>query len=569
VDADRDEAEGQGVADAQTVEHGSVPESLGPYRIEAVIGTGAMGTVFRATHTGLDRVVALKVMRPDTLQDRDAVRRFLREGRAIARLEHPHIVAVYDAGEIDGVYYLAMKYLEGETLQQIVSRSGPPSTDRAVRLGSQLSSALHYAHGRGVIHRDVKPANIIVGEGDLATLTDFGIAVAVQAGTAHSTVVAGTPLYMSPEQIGGKETDGRSDIYSLGAVLYELCAGKPPFDGPMVQVMYAHMQTAPPDLRSLAPAAPETLVRIIERALAKDPNERFQSAGEMAQALARIGGEGTFDPGATLDRSAAAGETAVIERPAVSTAVPTSAPASGTRARGIPWPVLVAAPVVLLAVLAAAFFVLGRGGATTGGLRIVSSPPGASVSVDGVARGKTPVSLTGLKPGRHIVTLALATYKATSLPVAVSRGKTLSVTPTLASLPAARLMSKPTALLATSFRTDAATHKVTAGAIFSSAPVRGIQTRTVYVLAEFHVPSNMLTNRSVTFRPGYQLVDPNGLVFARSPRANAITLQRGQATKVWEAAFRISGKSPPPGTYTVRITADGASTALLHFRLTP
>ena len=153
-----------------------VPRSLGPYTIERELGAGAMGTVFRAIHIGLDRPVALKVLRPDALQDPDAVRRFLREGKNIARLEHPHIVAVYDAGEIAGIYYLAMKLLEGETLQSLLAHSGPLTTDRVVRLASQLAAALHYAHGRGVIHRDVKPANVIVAENDVTpSIANFSI----------------------------------------------------------------------------------------------------------------------------------------------------------------------------------------------------------------------------------------------------------------------------------------------------------------------------------------------------------------------------------------------------------
>lgn len=556
------------MTDLNTAGGAALPSSLGPYRIDGEIGSGAMGTVFRATHLRLERLVALKVMRPDTLGDPDAVRRFLREGRSIARLEHPHIVAVYDAGEIDGVYYIAMKLLQGETIETLLARYGPWSTERVVRLASQMAAALHYAHGRGVVHRDVKPANIIVGEGEHATLTDFGIAQAVQAGAARSTVLAGTPLYMAPELLEGHDVDGRSDVYSLGAVLYEMFTGHPPFRGPIMSVMYAHVHSPPPDIRAEASHIPERLAQIVERSLAKDPGARFQTAGQMMQALADVGGEGAFNPGTTVDISSpSATATVVTEPPSVRPPTPSRAGTTGPRSGRRLW---LLAPLVALIALGAAAALDLRSGPTSASIQVVTVPAGAHVSVDGLARGRTPLTLHRLSSGSHRVTASLPTYVSRTSRVRLVAGKTRSIRIVLSSLPVARLIRVPEAVLTTSFTRDSASHKIIPGSPVSALTASAAAGHPLYLLVQFESLPGAARSRDIRFNPSYALFDPQGTRFATARASARLELTAQHPDQVWMAAFRLrsrAGHGLTPGRFEVKIMAGGRSVKSLQFRV--
>ena len=280
----------------------------GKYRVEGFLKDGGMGTVYRANHLMLGRMVALKVVRPQLTPDVATLRRFQREARAAAALKHPNIVDVYDLGESeDGTLYIAMELVDGIDLKAIIGDSGPLPSERVVRLVTQLGRALAMAHGNGVVHRDIKPQNIMIGtdaEGnDRVTLLDFGIAEArrVDGGTELTAAgtVLGTPQYMSPEQArGSQEIDGRSDIYSLGVVMYEMLAGVVPFDDKSaVQLLVKHVQQPPPPISARNPdvLVPGGLERIVLRCLAKDPGERFQSGTELVAALDRyISGDELF-----------------------------------------------------------------------------------------------------------------------------------------------------------------------------------------------------------------------------------------------------------------------------------
>lgn len=270
-----------------TGQHTLIPRHLGPYTVGRALGSGTMGAVVQAVQTQLERAVALKVLHAGLVQDPDSVRRFLREARSIARMDHPNIVSVYDAGEIDGIYYIAMKLIEGESLKAILARTGPLTLDLTINIAIQIAGALDYAHTRGVVHLDVKPANVMVAGTGHVSLTDFGIAQALSPGATQPVTILGTPLYMSPEQIQGQEVDCRSDIYSLGLVIYEMTAGHPPFRGTCTGVMHAHVHTPVPDLQALVPSLPDDFVAVIKRALAKDPAERFQTARDLQRALER------------------------------------------------------------------------------------------------------------------------------------------------------------------------------------------------------------------------------------------------------------------------------------------
>lgn len=266
-------------------------DSFGLYRIEREIGRGGMAIVYLAYHQWLNRPVALKILQPHLQQDEEVVARFLIEARAAARLEHPNIVAVHDAGVVEGIHYMAMEYIEGETLADVLARiKGSAPFDFVLSVTTQVASALDYAHRRGVVHRDIKPSNILVQENGKVMLTDFGIAHAVGLHSPEKkAAVLGTPEYMSPEQAMGKQVDGRSDVYSLGVVVYHMLTGRPPFLGDNHQaILSAHVHQPLPDPRELNPKLPAEITQVLRRATAKDPEQRYATAGAFAQSLRRV-----------------------------------------------------------------------------------------------------------------------------------------------------------------------------------------------------------------------------------------------------------------------------------------
>jgi serine/threonine-protein kinase len=264
------------------------PSSLGRYLIADRIGEGAMGVVYRARDPVIDRVVALKTIAPQLSGDalREFNQRFFHEAKSAGRLNHPNIVTIHDAGEADGVAYIAMEHLEGPSLRQVLDDHPPLAVSRVLEIGAQVARGLAYAHEHGVVHSDIKPANVILVNGRRPKITDFGIARV--AGTAGGEL-AGSPKYMSPEQVRGEALDGRTDIYSLGTVLYELLTGKQPFTGEdvpaIVQSVMEH-EPAPPS--ALNPRVPEALDKVIARMLAKRVEDRYTSARRVMRHLAAL-----------------------------------------------------------------------------------------------------------------------------------------------------------------------------------------------------------------------------------------------------------------------------------------
>jgi serine/threonine-protein kinase len=253
--------------------------TLGGFRLIEERGRGAFATVYRARQVRLDRDVAVKVLDPVVARNPDAARRFDREGSAAAGLDHPNIVPVYEAGDEDGVVYLAMRYVDGATFAEEL-RDGAPRPERAVEVVRAVGRAIDHAHRRGVLHRDVKPANILT-EGERVWLADFGIAASVQSVGAYTSGAIGTMQYMAPEQARPGEADGRADLYSLGCVAYECVAGHPPFAGEeMARLLYAHAHQAPPALGDHA------LDAFFTKALAKEPGDRFPTGDALAAAYA-------------------------------------------------------------------------------------------------------------------------------------------------------------------------------------------------------------------------------------------------------------------------------------------
>jgi serine/threonine protein kinase len=270
----------------------------GKYRVEALVGQGGMGRVYRARHLSLDREVVLKMLHRAYSGDPQIVKRFQREARAASRLDHPNSIAVLDFGEAeDGTLFMVMEYLAGRDLGKVVAEEFPLGDERIVRIGAQVLSALCEAHAKGVIHRDLKPENVMVvarrDNPDFVKVLDFGIAKIVSAGEGEpkltqAGLVCGTPEYMSPEQARGAELDARSDLYSTGVLLYQLCTGALPFDSETpVGFLTAHLSQLPVPPRTRRPdlSISPSLDVLVSRALEKDPARRFQSADEMRTAL--------------------------------------------------------------------------------------------------------------------------------------------------------------------------------------------------------------------------------------------------------------------------------------------
>jgi serine/threonine-protein kinase len=392
---------------------------FGRYEVISELGKGAMGVVYNAHDPRIDRFVALKALRRDYAGDEYFVQRFFKEAVAIGRLSHPHIVTVYDVGQDQGTIFIAMELLKGDPLSDLLKKKAFGIND-IISIGVQVASALDYAHGRGIVHRDIKPANIMLTEDDQVKITDFGIAHIEDVSSTLQTQageILGTPVYMSPEQVLGKTPDGRSDIYGLGVILYELAVGKRPFAGPNMAVIFDQVtRMTPPAPASVMPSTPRALSDLIMKCLEKNPERRFQTGREVAEALGRC---------------------RVSEAPAASPRPP------GTR-RGGPLKAVSAAVLVLVTAGAAGWYFfspfpdtttppsapptagisskapLEAEPAFTGTppaeapaemalLRIESDPPDAEVFINGALQGRTPIQVK-LPLGKQEIRMQLQDY---------------------------------------------------------------------------------------------------------------------------------------------------------------
>ncbi|HQR46780.1 MAG TPA: serine/threonine-protein kinase, partial [Thermoanaerobaculia bacterium] len=261
---------------------------LGRYRLEDLLGRGGMAEVWRAEDTKLGRAVAVKVIHDEHAGDRNFVERFLREARVVASLEHPNILPVFDFGEEEGLPFLVMPFLEGGTLRDRMQAGPAPLAKAALWIG-QLAGALDAAHEAGVLHRDVKPANVLLGKGDRLFLADFGIAKMLETATGLTAtgMVVGTPLYMAPEQAQGRPASPATDRYALAVIAFELLAGRPPFEGENpLSLMHQHVTAPAPALSERISGLPAGLDGVFARALAKDPAERHATSSAFAAAVA-------------------------------------------------------------------------------------------------------------------------------------------------------------------------------------------------------------------------------------------------------------------------------------------
>ncbi|HJS27185.1 MAG TPA: Stk1 family PASTA domain-containing Ser/Thr kinase, partial [Actinomycetota bacterium] len=317
----------------------------GRYRVERELGRGGMAKVFLGTDTVLGRTVAIKLLAPQFAEDDGFVQRFRREAQAAARIGHPHIVSVFDTGSDDGVHFIVMEYVEGRTLADFLAGGGRIMPDRSIHIAQDVLTALEAAHAQGVIHRDIKPGNIMLSPKGEVKVTDFGIArVTTTAETvAQTAAILGTASYLSPEQAQGQPVDGRSDIYSLGCVLYEMVTGRPPFlgDSPVAIASKQVLEQPTPPSKLNPDVSPE-LDAVVLRALAKNPANRYQSAEEMRADLERV--EHGLPVLATP--LLAAGATQVLDRPQTTQVLPPPEP----ERKGGAW-VPIAVTLVLIGLL--------------------------------------------------------------------------------------------------------------------------------------------------------------------------------------------------------------------------
>src|SRR4030088_626983 len=278
----------------------------GRYEIVGELGRGAMGVVYKAMDPVIGRTVAVKTIRLSEegtgLSRPELLTRFQTEARAAGLLTHPNIVVVFDAGEEDGLYYITMELVEGKSLQALLDGGHAFPLPRVLRIMDQACSALQFAHERNVVHRDIKPANLMLTGDDTVKVTDFGTAKILQFGTVQQTAhVMGTPSYMSPEQVKGRAVDGRSDIFSLGVMLYEMVTGEKPFPGQNITtVIYKIVNEAPVPPRQIDPSIHPGISTVVMRALEKEPEQRYQIFREMLEDVKNSGAEAAGNPQSTM-----------------------------------------------------------------------------------------------------------------------------------------------------------------------------------------------------------------------------------------------------------------------------
>jgi DNA-binding beta-propeller fold protein YncE len=412
-----------------------------------------MGVVYRATQLDLERLVALKLIASQLAEDPEFRDRFVRESRAAASIDHPNVIPIFYTGESDGALYIAMRYVEGDDLRTLARREGRLTPGRAANIVAQVGSALDAAHARGIVHRDVKPANVLLGPGDHAYLTDFGLTKRLQSHTGTSRTGTGgwvgTLGYVAPEQIRGGRVDARTDVYALGCVLFHALTGTTPYQRDSDEAtLWAHLNDDPPAVTEAVPGVPAEFEQVIRRALAKDPDERFQSAGDLGRAaLAAAGAPDVREPERLVATGAAApadSETVVSPGEAVAPADPTVRlpPGHGgasdtpvTRGGRRGWPVAVAAGILLLAAAGAAIALSGGGGGggndakTTSSARTATTAPSPSAKRTfrvgrrpndvTIASGK--VWVTSFSEGRVSI-IDVRTGRTGELPLARQRG---------------------------------------------------------------------------------------------------------------------------------------------------
>jgi serine/threonine-protein kinase len=456
-------------------------ERLGRYEIIKELGRGGMGIVLMGRDPHLERMVALKIIKLDDSGDgmghKELLERFYIEARAAGKINHPNIVTVYDVGEVDGKKFIAMEFVEGRTLAGIISEEGPLPISRSARFIHQIADGLAFAHERGIVHRDIKPGNILVTVDDKVKISDFGLARLQSSGSVTQTGHAvGSPSYMSPEQVQGMAVDGRSDMFSLGVLFYELLTQRRPFEGEsLTTVIFKIIKDTPLAPSQLNKAVPPAMDEIIARMTAKDPNLRYPSCADVAKAMLPFIADQSSFPLTSSD----AVKTVSFSKKDVAVAnARTQTPPRSRKAAGKPIGALIAGLVLFVAAIvggiillkpgaapekpesapkkedsqtpaapreekkpekgkeeappsapAAAKAVMGEKSATAptagsfGSLTVITSPSGAQVRVDGKERGRTPLTITDAQPGERKVEISRQGHATATRTVSVKVGE--------------------------------------------------------------------------------------------------------------------------------------------------
>lgn len=369
---------------------------IGRYQILEELGRGAMGVVYRAHDPQIDRDIALKILRQDTASSAEIIQRFLKEARAIGRLSHPNIVTVYDVGQDrEDNIYIVEEFIKGQTLDRVM-RENRLTLNQKVEIGIRLAEAVHYAHDKGIIHRDIKPPNVLLNSEGQVKIMDFGIAHMEDPAATQQTqagMILGTPSYIAPELLSGEKVDGRADLYAIGIILYELVTGCRPFQGAtMTELFRAIIQDEPKPPSALNADLPESLSQVILKCLHKKPGARFQTGDILARALAECLGK---------------------DNTGIQAAPPLAAPSRGRRAivRGL------AALAILSAVGGTAYFLLPdlahrfdkEQAAPIALLQVSSEPQGADLYIMGDYKGRTPMDVS-MPLGDYRVRLTMDGY---------------------------------------------------------------------------------------------------------------------------------------------------------------